>query len=225
MRILVILGALLTCLWIPAPADANVLCRWTGFCLYLSPGFKLAVVDAETGKPLPGVYAWAEWVQYGAHGIGGALMVQDANSSTDGHLTFPKWGPKFGSRAGLLRGTDPAVILFKPGYATLLIENDVPLGASEHAAIRSMSRHGHTMRLQPFRGSPAEWVDQLRQLAHPTLSSSVSEAQRDRFRALYLRRLQLVESDLHRMSPGVAGVAAFGSSLELDRRFLTGGRR
>ena len=61
---------------VPLPANANPLCSWLGICMYLSPGFELTVVDAETGKPLPGVYGWAEWVQYGAHGTGGPLVVK-----------------------------------------------------------------------------------------------------------------------------------------------------
>jgi hypothetical protein len=224
MRGLVTVATLLTCLWIPAPADANVLCRWTGFCLYLSPGFKLTVVDAETNKPLPGVYAWAEWVQYGAHGRGGPLMVQDATSDATGHLSFPHWGPRFGSRAGLLLGLDPAVILFKPGYATHLIENAVPPGANHRAAIRGMSRTGETLRLQPFRGLPLDSLQHLRRFVHPSLSS-MSTAQRDRFAALYLKRLEMVEAELSRLPPDTAEIRAFQSSLELDRSFLTGGRR
>jgi hypothetical protein len=224
MRTLAPFLALLLALSAPTPAQANALCRWTGLCIYLSPGFTLTVIDAETGKPLPDVYAWAEWVQYGAHGIGGPLMVQDATSDTAGRLDFRRWGPTLGSRAGLVRGTDPAVILFKPGYVTLLLENAVPLGASEHATFRGMSRNGETLRLQPFRGSATDRVEHLRRIAHPSLSS-VSDIQRDRFRHQYLRRLELVEAEATQLPPDVPGVEAFRSSLELDRRFLTGGRR
>ena len=142
------------CLSSPPTADANPVCRWVGLCLYLSPGFAVTVVDAETGKPLPEVYGWAEWTQYGAHGRGGALMVQDATSGADGRLVFPRWGPRLGSSGGVLLGYDPAVILFKPAYATLLVQNGVPLGADHHAAIRGMSHNGETLRLQPFRGTP-----------------------------------------------------------------------
>jgi hypothetical protein len=219
-----IVVTLLTCLWAPAPTHANVLCRWTGFCLYLSPGFELTVVDAETGQPLPDVYAWAEWVQYGAHGRGGPLMVQDAISDENGRLTFPRWGPTLGSRGGLLLGIDPAVILFKTGYTTLLIHNGVPPGASHHAAIRGMSRNGQSLRLQPFRGSPLDSLQNLRRLSHPSLSS-VSDTQRDRFAALYLKRLGLVETEVNRLPSDAAEIRAFRSSLQLDRRFLTGGRR
>ncbi len=225
MRALAIVAAMLTCLWVPAPADANTLCRWTGFCVYLSPGFKLTVLDAETGKPLPDVYAWAEWVQYGAHGRGGPLMVQDATSGADASLTFPRWGPTLGSRGGLLLGIDPAVILFKPGYATLRIDNGVPLGASQYAAIRRMSRNGETLRLQPFRGSQAEWVEQLRKLVHPALSAGVAEQHRDRFRGLYLRRTDLVKTELGTLSPDLKEAMRLRSSLERDEQFFRGDRQ
>ena len=222
MRALATVATLLY-LWAPTPTEATPLCRWIGLCLYLSPGFHLTVVDAETGKPLSDVYIWAEWVQYGAHGIGGPLMVQEAVTGAQGQATFPRWGPTFGSRGGLLLGTDPAVILFKPGYATLLIDNGVSPGASQHAPIRGFAHSGQTFRLQPFRGSAAEWVEQLRRLIHPALSSYASEAHLDRFRPLYLKQLQRVEAELAKLPTDAAGVAAFRSSLELDRKFLTGG--
>jgi hypothetical protein len=225
MRALAVTATILVSLWAPTPADANPLCRWTGICLYLSPGFRVTVVDAASGKPLSGVYGWAEWTQYGAHGRGGPLMVQDATSDAAGHLSFPHWGPTFGSAGGLLLGTDPAVILFKPGYITLLVENGVPLGASQHSTIRGFSRSGETLRLQPFRGTPAEWVEQLRQLAHPGLSAFVSDAHLRGFRALYLRRLDLVESQLRQMPANSRDVLRLQSSVELDRRFVTGGRQ
>lgn len=225
MRAFAIVAAMLTCLWVPAPADANTLCRWTGFCVYLSPGFKLTVLDAETGKPLPDIYAWAEWVQYGAHGRGGPLMVQDATSDSDGRLSFPRWGPTFGSRGGLLLGMDPAVILFKAGYSTLLVQNGVPLGASHHAAIRGMSHNGETLRLQRFGGTQAEWLEQLRKLVHPALSAGVSEQHRDRFRALYLRRTDLVRGELGILPPDLEEAIRLRSSVERDEQFFKGGRQ
>jgi hypothetical protein len=212
----------LLCLSAPAPAAANPLCRVLGLCLYLSPGFELTVVDAETDRPLADVYAWAEWVQYGAHGIGGPLMIQNAVSSSAGQLTFPRWGPTFGSRAGLLLGVDPAVILFKPGYATLLVQNEVPLGASEHAVVRGLSQQQNVSRLRPFRGSDAEWVEQLRKLVFPALSSYVSDAARDRFRDLYLKRLGIVAAELARLAPNVAEAATLKIGLDQSERFLRG---
>jgi hypothetical protein len=225
MRALATALTIALCLWSPAPASANALCRWLGLCLYLSPGFKLTVLDAETGKPLSDVYAWAEWTQYGAHGRGGPLMVQDAHSTADGHLTFPRWGPRAGPRGGLVLGIDPAVILFKPGYTTLLVENGVPIPGDEHAAIRGMSRNGETLRLQPFRGSVEEWVEQLRRLVYPALSGNVSDEQRDRFRATYVRRMEFAIAELEKLPHGLVQTERLRAALERSAVFFRGGKQ
>jgi hypothetical protein len=218
------LAALLAVLWLalPAPAHANPLCRWVGVCLYFSPGFELTVVDAETGTPLPGVYAWAEWVQYGAHGTGGPLVVQDAFSDAAGRLTFPRWGPTRGSRGGLLLGTDPAVILFKSGYATKLIENGVALGASHHAAIRGFSRHGETVRLQAFRGSALDRVEHVHKLAYPALHAYVPESHRAAFAPVYLRRIDVAVQDLRTLPSGTPKASDLLWVLERSRGFFRG---
>ena len=219
MRILL---ALIVALRLASPltADANPVCRWIGLCLYLSPGFAVIVVDAETDKLLPDVYGWAEWTQYGAHGRGGALMVQDATSGGDGRLAFPSWGPRLGSSGGVLLGYDPAVILFKAGYATLLVQNGVPLGASHHAAIRGMSRNGETLRLQPFRGSPVQWVEHLRHLVFPGLSSGVADVDRERFRREYLQRLAIVATQLQQLPPDLAEAAELRTGLAQSSRYF-----
>jgi hypothetical protein len=221
------LVGLVTLLWVcgPAPAAANPLCRWLGLCAYLSPGFELTVVDAETNTPVADVYAWAEWVQYGVHGRGGPLMVQTAVSTTGGRLAFSWWGPTTGSPGGLVLGIDPAVILFKPGYATLLVHNETPLGASHHAMIRGLSRREQTVRLQPFRGTPAEWVEQLRTFVFPGLSAFVSDHARDRFRALYLKRREIAATELGRVAADVPGAARLRSGLEQETRFFRGESR
>ena len=218
------LAVVVTLLWLypPAHVEANPVCRWLGLCVYLSPGFQLTVVDAETGKPLSNVYGWAEWVQYGAHGRGGPLMVQNAVSAADGRLTFPWWGPSPGSPGGLVLGIDPAVILFKPGYGTCLVQNETALGASHHAMIRGLSRREETFGLQPFRGTPAEWVEQLRKLVFPALSAYVSDQARDRFRELYLRRRDIAATALARLPVDTPGAAALRLGLEQEVRFFQG---
>jgi hypothetical protein len=221
MRTLAALAVAL-CLWAPAPAHANPLCRWAGLCLYLSPGFELTVVDAETGKPLPGVYAWAEWVQYGVHGRGGPLVVQDGFTGADGRLVVPRWGPRFGSRGGLLLGTDPAVVLFKPGYATLLVQNAVELGASQHKATRAFSRSGQSFKLQPFRGSTGEWVEHLRKLVYPGLHAYVSDGHRDEFSAPYLRRIDAVAAELAKIGSDVPEAARLATSMRRSAEFHRG---
>ena len=206
----------------PAQAEAYVLCNWLAICPYGSPGFTLTVVDAESGNPLADVYAWAEWVQYGGHGLNGPIMIQEAQASGDGRLVFPWWGPRFGYRSGLDIGSDPAVILFKSGHATLIVQNGERPGMRTTDAIRVFTRNGETLRLQRFRGSAIERVAELRRLVHPGLTSFVSDAQRDRFRASYLRRLGYAETESARLPQDATEVSQFRSSLKLDRRFLTG---
>jgi len=145
----------------PTRGEAYMLCSWFGVCPYVSPGFALTVVDADSGRPVADVYAWAEWVQYANHGLNGPLMIQEAVSTADGRLVFPWWGPRLGSRAGLDIGSDPAVILFKPGYSTLVVYNGARPGMHQTDAIRVVTFRGETQKLQLFRGSVADWVDQL----------------------------------------------------------------
>jgi hypothetical protein len=221
-----IILALLLLLVSPLPTEANVLCRWVGICLYLSRGFEITVVDAETGQPLSGVYAWAEWVQYAAHGTNGPLMIQEATSGADGRLTFPAWGPTRGSGAGLDLGSDPAVILFKSGYATRLVQNEVALGADHLAAYRTFTKTGVPLALQPGGGSVAERVSQLQRLIYPIgLSARVSDDQRAQFRSLYLHRLTIVSDELKSLPSNTSDVIQFRSALELTARLLNGDQR
>ena len=218
---LVILLSLLA----PAPADAHLLCSVFAVCPYGSPGFTLTVVDAESNKPMADVYAWAEWVQYGAHGLNGPIMIQEALSGADGSLVFPWWGPRFGYRAGLDIGSDPAVILFKPGYATLIVQNGERPGMRVTDAIRTFTSNGETVKLQPFQGSIDERVHQLRALAFSPTMGRMSKDQGVKFSAQYLKRLDLATAELHRLPTDSDAVVLLRSSLQRDRAFFTGGSR
>jgi hypothetical protein len=213
---------IILCLALPAPAEANPFCSWLGLCFYYSPGFELTVVDAETSKPLPGVYAWAEWVQYGAHGLGGPLVVQDGFTDASGRLSFPRWGPMRGSRIGLPLGRDPAVILFKSGYTTMLAQNSVPPGSSHHAAIRDFWRRGETLRLQSFRGTAADWAEQVQRLAYPAIHGYVQDSHRDHFGTLYLRRAGIAIDELSKLPRDTAKVEALLRGLDRSVRFYRG---
>ena len=221
----VLLPATVLLLLTVQPCEANVLCRWTGICLYLSRGFEITVVDAASDRPLAGVFAWAEWIQYAVHGTNGPLVVQEATSGTDGRLTFRAWGPQRGSAAGLDLGADPGLLLFKPGYVPLVAQNDVPLGADHRTMTRPFIRTGAVFKLQPWAGPVAERVRQLKSLALAPYAGRFTEEQGVQFRATYLKRLELVEAELAKLPPDDAEVAKFRASLELDRRFWRGGRR
>ena len=219
MRWMILLAVLLSPA-APASTEANALCRWLGLCLYSSRGFELTVVDAETGRPLSGVYAWAEWVQYGDHGRNGPLMIQDATSREDGRLTFPAWGLRQGSRAGIDLGYDPALILFKSGYRTLLVTNDVPIPGDEFASSRTFTKTAAAIQLQPFRGAAKEWVEQLEKLVFPGVMGRASTDQIVYFRSQYQRRANVALAEINAVHSTTAAVTELKSSIEKTLEFL-----
>jgi len=158
-RLLITLLLCVVSLGTASTVHANPICNWFGYCVYESPGFRITVVDGETGTPLADVHALAEWNQYGFHGSGGPLMVQDAVSGPDGVLTFPAWGPMRGSSGGLELNQDPVITLFKPGYKAMAI-NNAP-GRDEKARVRGFTQSGQIFQMDRFHGTPEEWVKQL----------------------------------------------------------------
>ena len=216
MRRAVGIGLLLLAgLLVPRPAEADVLCKWFGRCLYESPGFRFTVVDKETGQPLADVHALAEWVQYGSHGTDGPLMVQDVVSGPDGLLVFPPWGPIRGSTAGLAIGSNPFLSLFKPGYKVYSTNNrGGPF--DERARVHAFGGDGQMYFLEPFRGTPEEWVQQLKEAAYPNRPGGTSEEQMRQFRDQYMRRRKSVWTELQtlpRSNPDVANfIRAFEDS-------------
>lgn len=199
--------------FVPA-AEADVMCQWFGYCVYESPGFTIKVVDKETGQPLADVHALVEWAQYGYHGRGGPLMVQDAVSGPDGLLTFPAWGPIRGSTAGLVLNQDPVITLFKQGYNTLLI-NNMP-GTDEKARVRGFTQDGQTFKMEPFRGTPDNWVKELKEAAYPRYSAGQSDAQLRQFVNSYLNRRRRVWAEFQKVPRTTREMENFMRAFEDD---------
>jgi hypothetical protein len=213
---------LLVGLLVPRAAEANILCRWFGYCVYESPGFRIAVVDRETGQPLADVHALAEWQMYGGHGRNGPLMVQDTVSGRDGLLTFPAWGPTRAPSVGLVLNHDPVISLFKPGYMALVIFN-MP-GTDETTRVRGLTQDGQTYFLEPFRGTPEEWVEQLRKV-WVGLATPRSDEQTLKFRDPYLNRVRRLWAEREKLPERLASPGQFFWSLEGVLKFLEEGRR
>lgn len=213
---------LLVGLLVPRLAEASILCKWFGRCFYESPGFRFTVVDRETGQPLADVHALAEWVQYGPYGRNGPLMVQDTSSGSDGALSFLAWGPIRGSIAGLVLNHDPVISLFKPGYRVLAVFN-VP-GTDETARVRGLRQDGETFFLEPFRGSPAEWVEQLGK-ALEGAAASISEEQFLQFRVPYLVRRKRLWAERNKVPQEHQKVGQFFWHVERGIKLLEEGRR
>jgi hypothetical protein len=199
------------------------MCDWFFRCLYESPGFRFRVVDAETKQPLADVHALAEWVLNGAHGRNGPLMVQDAVSATDAWVRFPAWGPTTGPRVGLVLNHDPVITLFRPGYKTRVYQNFYPPGTTETTRVRRFGEDGKDMVLEPFRGMPAEWIEQLRNAVYPATLGRPSEEQLLQFRDAYLRRAHRVSAELGKLPQERRDVESFSWSLGRTITFFESG--
>ncbi|MGH7207863.1 MAG: hypothetical protein ACREIL_00615 [Nitrospiraceae bacterium] len=181
-------------------------------------------MDKETGQPIVDAHALAEWQLYGYYGRNGPLMVQDAVSQADGVLTFPAWGPLRGSRAGLVINSDPVVSFFKPGYKALIVTNAIPIGLNETEQVRGFFQNGQTFALEPFRGNPEEWVDQLRKV-WLGLATPRGDDKSLAFRGPYLNRLLRVWAERERLPERFRLPGQFFWSVEGAVKFLEEGRR
>lgn len=198
---------------------AEFLCQWFGYCVYESPGFKIIVVDKETGKPLADVHALAEWVQYGYQGSGGPLMAIDAVSGKDGVLAFHKWGPISGSSGGLALNQDPVISLFKPGYVGLTI-NNAP-GSDERARVRGLKQDGQTFKMEVFKGDLTTWVKELTNAAFPP-AGSPAVREPEAVRNAYLNRLRIIKAEAEKLPKTRKDVDQLLDVLERSVRFLHG---
>jgi len=180
-------------------------CEFPTPCTYEGAVFTLTVLDAETGLPVADSHALAEWQNYAYHGRNGPLMVQDAVSGADGVLRFPKWGPIHGYISGLVRGFDPVVSLFKPGYEVAVENNE--LRSRDTERLRRFGQDGRTIRLVPFRGTPRSWIHQLRTVAVP-LATPMSHDDLTQFRAPYLNRFHRVWTEVQAARARTLGCAA-----------------
>ena len=221
--LMVVTGAALL-LYGPGAGEANWLCPWLGPCLYESPGFRFTVVDKETGQPLEDVFALAEWIQYGPYGRNGPIMVQDAVSGPDGRLVFLPWGPTQGSPGGLVLNHDPFMTLFRPGYRTLAMTNRVSMATEETTRVRRFGQDGQTIAMEPFRGSPEEWMKELgRALEGAAVSSS--EEQVFQFRDPYLNRAKRLWAERHKFPQRYQQPAQFFWHVQREMRILEGAAR
>lgn len=200
--------------------EANVVCEWFWYCVYESPGFRITVVDGESGKPIPDVHALATWVQYGPHGGGGPLMAQEAVSGPDGALIFQPWGPLHGSKTGLELNQDPVISLFRPGYKLMLI-NNAP-GRDPTARARGLTQNGRTFSMEPFRGASEQWVKELEGAAFPMSGPSASAP--ENVPRAYLSRKQRVKTEIEKLPPNRKDVARLLDAVQRSMKFLEEGQ-
>jgi hypothetical protein len=174
------------------------MCTLFNHCVYEAAAFSIRVVDKDTGEPLADVHALASWLQYGLSGQYPPLIVLDSVSGPDGILAFPAWGPIKGSRSGVVLGKDPIITLFKPGYllsrpwagAARVIHNAYPRDTEYTTRVRRFGQDGKTFTMEPFRGTPQEWLDEISEDAWPYFSDDLADKRppANRLRRLWAER-------------------------------------
>jgi hypothetical protein len=190
-----------------------------------SPGFTIRVADQETGQPLSGVHALAQWVRY-SRGGGAVMVARDAVSGPDGLLVFPPWGPVRGYYIGLKPGQDPVITLFRPGYllprwqgeGRREIHNITPQGTTETTRVRRFREDGATFAMEPFRGGTEEWLNHLREAAFPG-SGGVSDEERINVGEAALNRLERVRAELNRLPRDRRDVRLLDAALDRELQF------
>ena len=194
-------------------------------CTFEGLPFKLKVIDGQTGRPLADVHALAEWRMEGVGGrAGGPLMVKDALSKPGGELSFEGWGPIQGPGTGLVIGYDPFITIFKSGYNVLLSNNGYLPPARERERVRRFVRIDTTLALEPFRGTPDEWLNQLKRVwlgvavprnDHTTL----------KFRKEYLARMRKISMERDKFPLDLRRFEAFFSQVDQELKLLEEGQR
>jgi hypothetical protein len=145
-------------------------------CTFEALPFKFKVVDAETHQPLADVHALAEWQMHGTGGRpNGPLMVLDAVSGPDGLLSFPGWGPLQGPWLGLVIGYAPVITLFNSRYKAMVVNNGYLPPARERERVWRFAQDGRTYTLDPFRGTPSEWAEELWRVGRPIAAPASDE--------------------------------------------------
>ena len=194
-------------------------------CTFEAVPFRITVVEAESRRPLADVHALAEWQVHGPGGrLNGPLMVLDAMSDSDGVLKFPGWGPIEGPWDGIGIGRDPVITLFKSGYKTDFLNKGYRGPARERERVRRATHDGRTYPLERFVGTPEEWMVELRRVWHG-VATPRSEERTLRFRAQYLRRLELVAAERDKFPPVELQPGKFAWHLDRELTFLREGHR
>jgi alpha-ketoglutarate-dependent taurine dioxygenase len=151
-------------------------------------------------------------------------MALDALSDAAGVIRFPSWGPVDGHSSGLVFGDDPVITLFKPGFQWLRIHNEGSHEKNEKDRIRRFLPNGHVYVLKAFRGTDAEWLEQLKKAGNPAVYP-MSDEMLLQFRVPYLDRLRRVQAELQRLPNDLQSLARRQMPLYPNLQFLEKGSR
>jgi len=106
----------------------------------------------------------------------------------------------------------------------LLITNAYPEGTEPTTRTRPFGEDRHTFSLEPFRGSPEEWVEQIDKAVWGQ-SGGMSEEQELQFRVPYLNRLKRIWAERDKLPQMYRKDGQLFWHIERGIKFLEEGRR
>ena len=138
------------------------------FFTYFRGGMSGRVIDAGTGKPIPGVIVVVNWRIVASSPAGdttiGQLHIAETITDSNGQYRFSAWGPKV-LFFGHLDSGAPRAIYFKDGYKYVIKDNSKRL--FQHAP-EFPDPHGDLIKLSKFSGSNLQYAKQIKHLDEET---------------------------------------------------------
>ena len=155
---------------------------------YSAKEIRATAVEETTGRPIEGVVIVAQWVLRRESGDGPRLHVAEAMTDATGRFLIPGWGPKPRVALMALQDKSPQLLLFKHGYAPLILRNESRSAfIKSYPNYRSMTARqisermtsegnpnepiqesfwsGMSIQLEPFQGPSDRWLDLLTSLS------------------------------------------------------------
>jgi hypothetical protein len=156
---------------------------------YSAKPVQATVVDEATRQPVEGVVVAAVWAVSSIHGVTHTLHIGEAVTDSQGRFSLPGFGPKLRPPLYEAQRHMPYLILFKHGYVPLILWNasrdkfvaafgdprqwstrqladNLPLEFDPDRVVQESFWNGLTIELEPFRGTPAEWLRQMEVLTY-----------------------------------------------------------
>jgi len=141
---------------------------------YSAAPIEASVVDAQTGEPVAGVNVVAHWEldravptpipgYFGRDPRGPAqLQIMETVTDQNGHFSFPAWGPLPVPPLAYLNSSDPAIVMFKPGYSPFGTTNYYPSTFNFTASsTRTSQINGTTIKIKKFEGDLKAYAEEL----------------------------------------------------------------
>jgi hypothetical protein len=193
---------------------------------YSAKAIEAWVVDSTMRRPVEGVVAVAHWeLSAGAMSARSRLVqlkILETATDRNGRLFFPAWGPELNPTAlGYIEFNDPGIVLFKSGFAPMVLHNQV-LSQPRPGALRESDWNGKTIALRSAAADEKAYLREL-EFFNQALEGIVREGSACDWASLPMM-LKAVHAERQLMeSKGIRG-GAFGIS-SVDRFLVANAER